>query len=593
MANRPPVFISYSRKDYYFAESLAFHLVRRGVPAWLDARDLNPGGDWESDLAGALEAAPCVVLIATRASMRSENVASEWRRALALGKRIIIARFGRCELPAELSRCEVEDFRGGFSPALSRLIDRLGNDAAPIPNRPPPLVHWPPWVAAIAVLLLILALLPMSLALAFDVRNQLFANPERRASAIVMAAGMVALAALYVWFFAIAFVRRRMGMTRLVVCLGYFAWVYCYPVAQHLSSATLQKRFGEGLSPLAQHLWPVSAALFALTIAALVVVIFIRPEDLLRWMPTGKVWASYRIGRVGETVFAVELAERLAQVRAFHLIYETHEAPLATRLREELIKSGGEPVLPGTDGATGVLLLTNRTRRAWLERLPTQLPQKLLTVVGTPLRLPDSFRWLWRRQWIDFRRWNARRTDRTRGLPTVPEALSRARLPAAAERAQHILCALAAVLFEGVHTIAPGEAAKMAPSTASELLDFAGIIAVAAWLVPAWLLRRRRVSEPLFFRMVTIAWPITLLFGGAILVQLAKLKGDYLRIIPAAIFLLAAPWWLRRQRPALSFWFPQPNVARADDLSPPRQWETLLWFAVYALAWQALLNPEG
>jgi hypothetical protein len=40
-----PSFLSYSRKDYYFAESLAFHLMRQGVPVWLDVRDLEPGKD--------------------------------------------------------------------------------------------------------------------------------------------------------------------------------------------------------------------------------------------------------------------------------------------------------------------------------------------------------------------------------------------------------------------------------------------------------------------------------------------------------------------------------------------------------------------
>ena len=32
------VFISYSREDYYFVESLAFHLERHGVETWLDAK---------------------------------------------------------------------------------------------------------------------------------------------------------------------------------------------------------------------------------------------------------------------------------------------------------------------------------------------------------------------------------------------------------------------------------------------------------------------------------------------------------------------------------------------------------------------------
>ena len=38
-----PLFISYSRKDCYFAESLAYHLCKREIPVRLDAKDLKPG----------------------------------------------------------------------------------------------------------------------------------------------------------------------------------------------------------------------------------------------------------------------------------------------------------------------------------------------------------------------------------------------------------------------------------------------------------------------------------------------------------------------------------------------------------------------
>ena len=51
MAPDGTIFISYSRKDYYFAESLALHLKQRGVTVWLDVKDLDPGALWEHDLA--------------------------------------------------------------------------------------------------------------------------------------------------------------------------------------------------------------------------------------------------------------------------------------------------------------------------------------------------------------------------------------------------------------------------------------------------------------------------------------------------------------------------------------------------------------
>ena len=71
-----PAFVSYSRKDYYFAESLALHLLRQGVPVWLDVRVLEPGKDWERSLEEALDAATTVVLVASPDSIGSRMSAT-------------------------------------------------------------------------------------------------------------------------------------------------------------------------------------------------------------------------------------------------------------------------------------------------------------------------------------------------------------------------------------------------------------------------------------------------------------------------------------------------------------------------------------
>ena len=117
-----PVFISYSRRDYYFAESLALELMQQGVTVWLDVKDLEPGALWEHDLEDALDRASGVVLVASPDSMRTMNVRKEWERARGRGTRIVIACFRRTRLPAELTDCDVVDFRGAFRPALRELV---------------------------------------------------------------------------------------------------------------------------------------------------------------------------------------------------------------------------------------------------------------------------------------------------------------------------------------------------------------------------------------------------------------------------------------------------------------------------------------
>ncbi len=106
----PAVFISYSRKDFYFAESLAFHLTERGIESWLDANHLSPGGDWGQEIERALDEAHTLILVATPASMRSPYVEREWKRALAQGDRLLVARFRSCKLPPELKPCPGDRF---------------------------------------------------------------------------------------------------------------------------------------------------------------------------------------------------------------------------------------------------------------------------------------------------------------------------------------------------------------------------------------------------------------------------------------------------------------------------------------------------
>jgi hypothetical protein len=154
------VFVSYSRNDYYFAESLASHLSRRGIRAWLDVRDLTPGALWERDLETALDAATCVILVATPESLRRPNVQKEWRYADKRGKRIIVAQCRGLRLCEELVGCERVDFRGAFAPALDQLIALLqqhpeAGSALERGRQNRIVLPLPPWIIAISLALVI------------------------------------------------------------------------------------------------------------------------------------------------------------------------------------------------------------------------------------------------------------------------------------------------------------------------------------------------------------------------------------------------------------------------------------------------------
>ena len=129
-----PFFISYSRRDYYFAESLALHLMRRGVPVWFDVKDLDPGGLWEQDLDAALDRASAVVLVLSPDSMKTVNVRKEWMRARERGTRIVVAYFRGAKLPPELADCEIVDFRAGFTSPLNDLVSLLSRPSSTSPH---------------------------------------------------------------------------------------------------------------------------------------------------------------------------------------------------------------------------------------------------------------------------------------------------------------------------------------------------------------------------------------------------------------------------------------------------------------------------
>jgi hypothetical protein len=59
---KTPVFISYSRKDYAFAEKLRVALNDLGFQAYLDKEDILPGEPWRARLEGLILAADAVVL---------------------------------------------------------------------------------------------------------------------------------------------------------------------------------------------------------------------------------------------------------------------------------------------------------------------------------------------------------------------------------------------------------------------------------------------------------------------------------------------------------------------------------------------------
>lgn len=574
-----PVFISYSRRDYYFAESLALHLLKEGVAAWLDVKDLNPGVFWERDLFSALDQASCVIIVASADSMKSPNVRQEMERAISQKKRIIIARFRGSKLADELCQCEIVDFRGAFRPALRKLLERLRMEP---PGTPPGAPSRLIPRAPVTVLgLLGILFVPLFIDL-------LLADWSGGPSSPLVHFLFVALLALGAcWLMSFSFLQRKMGMTRLAVSLAILSAVFAGPLIEYRRSGTegLANEAARMSQAVSNH-WGAMLLLAALPVTGLAVIVLLQPYDLLRWAPTGSAWRWYR-RRCATRVLPGGNVIPAPSRRPFFLLHDSADAPAGEMIRQRLTQAGWT-LSTALSGATSVLLLTNRTNTSWLLQQQPQLTPDVLTVVGTTICLPAQMEWLWQREWVDLRNWKLERLHKEEALPQVPEAVTSPHFPASVRLAHHLLCCLAGLAFSLMLFAAPAIFLSIGNSTLGQIA-FAclGVAVVVSCIETARRLLRRTITDSIFYWISCGGWIGTLVLAVAALGRSA-LTPDWLRAAWAIVFLLLFPLGLLRIRKSLAFWFPStwrgPSKP-TQTLAGKIYWRTFWCVAGYFLLW--------
>jgi len=78
-------FISYSRADLRFVESLAREFRHAGIATWVDVENLRPGDRWEPAIRVAIQSSRAFVFCISPLSVASGNTFVELRAALSLG----------------------------------------------------------------------------------------------------------------------------------------------------------------------------------------------------------------------------------------------------------------------------------------------------------------------------------------------------------------------------------------------------------------------------------------------------------------------------------------------------------------------------
>jgi hypothetical protein len=131
-------FISYSRKQLYFAEALSLALQKEGLKVWMDLQRLEPGSDWQDQIDDGLRNCAGLILVASKQSFASPFVESEWRAVMDSGKPVYIAYYEEVDLPPALDSAALVDLRGSFKKGVGVLAAALKNMSSVREKVPPP-----------------------------------------------------------------------------------------------------------------------------------------------------------------------------------------------------------------------------------------------------------------------------------------------------------------------------------------------------------------------------------------------------------------------------------------------------------------------
>jgi len=502
----------------------------------------------------------------------------EWQRAIQSGRRIIVVMFRKTVLPPELAGYQRVDFRAHFGSALRTLIQLL---AGQTPDRAAKtFLPMPPWILFISLTLLVPLVSYLALA------------DWSAGSDIFVWITLPFIAAGFLWFLCLSFLRRRMGMTHLAICFAFPAIWSIYPLLRYWleGPANLPEVWRDAVTTN-PFLMELSAALTLIGVGS---ILLIQPEDLLRWTPTGKAWGWYRRRRL-LVAAAADRPSPLRQVTRYALLHHAADGPAARQLRQLLSSLGASETLNPAMQDTTILLLTSRTQTQWLSEQTPLLNANVLTIVGSRIGLPTEFEWLWKREWIDFRHWDLERLDKKRGLLQVPEAVTNIRYPRSVRIVHHLLSALATLGF-ALFMFANPDFNNQQEATPGETTELMFIAAICIWDgIVAQRFLNRTISQQGFEK----SWkrfllPATCVYATSVLYRAFTRHAPIWRFLPVAAFLVALPFLLAdKKRLLFNFWFPSPgmsNPGTTSRLAAGRQWQTLLWASVYMFVWAYFLG---
>lgn len=420
------IFVSYSRRQLYFAESVALYLQRAGLEVWFDLQKLTPGVEWAAALRDGYSNCSRLILVASQAALQSPYVQAEWEAALQNRREVILVLTEAVVLPEALLGCPVYDARVHFERTIQSLTGYLRgeqparHDPVPLPGKSPyslnmPFDIWltlgalftPTLTAWIAILILPPSSIDFNINLDFIAQSM----PHFPAQEIVFnlmgfaVGGYLALVQFPIrgfWKHEVEFeelekIRWNLLAIQILASLLAFVFITLTPDANR-----------EPVHPLVYLIWLCTLLSVYWSFWTLR-----RSPDILRWLPSGEADQDVRetvqkklSADVKEQPVA-EKAPRVGTVAGFalhHHLADSHNA----RYIAHLLRSSACRSVPEKEADTHLVIVSNRTSKGWLLDLQRSLSGQVIHILTTNINTPPDIQPVLQTQWVDFRTGRAR-----------------------------------------------------------------------------------------------------------------------------------------------------------------------------------------
>ncbi|MFN8382186.1 MAG: toll/interleukin-1 receptor domain-containing protein [Anaerolineales bacterium] len=550
-------FISYSRKQLYFAEAIALHLQKEGIEIWFDLQQLGAGTDWASTLKNGYEKCTRLVLVVSQSALASKYVEVEWDTARQNGREVILAVIEDVTLPEKLRDCAIIDFRTNFKSAIKRLASYLNGklsrptDRISAQGKFPYSLHLPLpiWFAIISLMWPYVWMLALTLSTLKQFPNQ--AQPYFIVGSIIMGILIFAAGIDRFWKHNLEHQAvRNLGAIAIIVQMLLMA-----------SAAAIQ-------SPLAG----------AITVSFVLNVYFYlwftkRSAALLRWYAAGQAPQQLRrhchARLLGKDA---KLGEELLQSQPvdYFLNSDSADQPMAKHVAQILSQAGHRQVTDIGKSQKHLYLISNRTSRKLVEQASKDGMENDIFLLGSSIDWSENLDNAGKTQFVDLREHDAN------DVKVLASSLSNMD----AWRRQYALEAT------------PTKFEAFAAPASVQAYRFLAYLQVASFLstailqlyVGAWV----AVVVPLLFGIVTFfaverslqrKIPALIAFGvlAGLPLLFAALNGQLLVALPNAAIVGAVLYSGR-------FWFPAFSPLAKDALGMDKDGRSKAWGRVFIIA---------